>query len=684
MRKIRQLRNSGTTRTPRRIALIGAALGVLGATLGVGVAASGRVSTDQAVHNGTADAAHTTAATADTTTNSYSGGRLMTADPNGGYWTVNWVGAVSAYGGAPTFGSPAATGVKVAKPIVAMAATPDGQGYWLVGSDGGVFAYGDAQFYGSTGAIHLNEPIVAMAATPDGQGYWLVASDGGIFTFGDANFFGSTGAIHLNQPIVGMALTPDGQGYWLVASDGGIFTFGDGNFFGSTGAIHLNQPIVGMAPTPDGQGYWLVASDGGIFTFGDAPFDGSLGASSVNALGLVVSPPTAGYSLVQLNGTATQFPVSAAATGPTPNATTDYTTQPTVTSLAPSAAAVANDCKPTTAPTASVDTSLTDTISSETGPGWIAGDATYSTELPNGQEDFVFSDTLVGTAQANGQSNTIGFIHNSEMVGALSGLRTDIGGTESAPQTLIPDTTNPGDQWQVAGTDIENGLQLVFVNEFAPVAGSAYDRFTGQSGIAVLSIGASGLPTFLSVTPVPTDSSTQWGNAIMQSGSYTYIYGADLNASANVFYGMKVARVPLGDSLDTGAWQYWNGAQWVSGESNAVAAQTVTVLTGVTPQPDGIGYMAVSIPGWTGGDTSVDLSYACSPAGPWSAPAPVYTIPQISQYPDELAYIPTFHPELSAQGSVAVSYNINTTAGLATLEKNVHQYQPQFLQLHTG
>src|SRR5689334_12193963 len=46
----------------------------------------------------------------------------------------------------------------------------------------------------SDGALALNKPVVGMAATPDGRGYWLVASDGGIFTFGDAPFYGSTGA----------------------------------------------------------------------------------------------------------------------------------------------------------------------------------------------------------------------------------------------------------------------------------------------------------------------------------------------------------------------------------------------------------------------------------------------------------------------------------------------------------
>jgi hypothetical protein len=55
-----------------------------------------------------------------------------------------------------------------------------------VASDGGIFSFGDAQFYGSTGAIRLTKPIVGIAPTPDGGGYWLVAPDGSVFSFGDA------------------------------------------------------------------------------------------------------------------------------------------------------------------------------------------------------------------------------------------------------------------------------------------------------------------------------------------------------------------------------------------------------------------------------------------------------------------------------------------------------------------
>jgi hypothetical protein len=219
-----------------------------------------------------------------------------------GYREIGADGDVSGFGGAQSFGSMA--GAHLNKPVVGMAATPDGKGYWLVAADGGVFSFGDAHYYGSMGATHLNQPIVGMATTPDDKGYWLVAADGGIFSFGDAQFSGSTGGAHLNKPVVGMATTLDGKGYWLVAADGGVFSFGDAQFSGSMGAAHLNQPIVGMATSPDDKGYWLVAADGGIFSFGDAQFSGSTGGAHLNkpVVGMATTLDGKGYWLVAADG----------------------------------------------------------------------------------------------------------------------------------------------------------------------------------------------------------------------------------------------------------------------------------------------------------------------------------------------------------------------------------------------
>ena len=169
------------------------------------------------------------------------------------------------------------------KPIVGIAATPDGNGYWLVASDGGVFAFGDAAFYGSTGRLPLNKPDRGHRRHPRRQaatGWWPPTA--GSSPSATPPSTAPRAASRSTSPSWASPPTPDGKGYWLVASDGGIFAFGDAGFYGSTGRLPLNKPIVGIAATPDGNGYWLVASDGGIFAFGDAGFYGSAGGTPLN------------------------------------------------------------------------------------------------------------------------------------------------------------------------------------------------------------------------------------------------------------------------------------------------------------------------------------------------------------------------------------------------------------------
>jgi hypothetical protein len=193
---------------------------------------------------------------------------------------------------------------------VVKAYSPAKVGYDLVGSDGGVFAFGDAKFFGSMAGMPLNKPVIGMAATPDGKGYWLVAADGGVFAFGDATFFGST-ANSSEQDIVAMAATPDGEGYWLVSNNGpagpghaAVYAFGDAHYYG-TAPFPLNKPIVGIASIPDGKGYWLVASDGGVFAFGDAPFKGSIGGVEgylQPVVGIAFNNPTSTYWIAHADG----------------------------------------------------------------------------------------------------------------------------------------------------------------------------------------------------------------------------------------------------------------------------------------------------------------------------------------------------------------------------------------------
>jgi glycosyl hydrolase family 16 len=311
------------------------------------------------------------------TTSSHAAASTNGSTSGSGLWTVAADGGIFNYGSAGFFGSTG--GLKLNKPVVAMAATPDGNGYWLAASDGGIFSFGDAGFYGSTGTMRLNKPVVALAATPDGAGYWLVASDGGIFSFGDAHFYGSTGGMRLNKSVVAMAPTPDGRGYWLVASDGGIFSYGDARFYGSTGALELNKPIVAMATTPDGRGYWLVASDGGIFSYGDATFYGSpntVAAVASPIVAIAATPDGAGYWIVGSNGAVFPYGDAASygsATGMTLN-------QPIVGADAASVlpASASQPITTTTSPPAAATTKAPST----TGRGPAPAPGTTTTTVP--------------------------------------------------------------------------------------------------------------------------------------------------------------------------------------------------------------------------------------------------------------------------------------------------------------
>ena len=347
--------------------------------------------------------------------------------------------------------------------------------------------------------------------------------------------------------------------------------------------------------------------------------------------------------------------------------------------VGPSWAAASGGLEPALPPSAVPDQFLNGVFSGQLGPGWIGGDAAYSTALPDGRVAFVFSDTLIGTAKPSGSASITGMPHSSELVGDLPSLDADYDGTYGAPKTLIPDTFKSGDEWQIEATYSEGGQQLIFVNEYVAATGAMYETYTGRSGIAVMSVPRGGMPTLRSIMLLPTDPDTQWGNAVMQNGGYIYVYGSDINPATSTVIGMKVARVPAAQSLDTSAWAYWNGSGWASGESDAVAVPTGYQLTGVTSDPDGNGFIAVSVPDGVQADDTIDLSYAASPTGPWTAPQPVYTIPQIAKYQNEVAYMPTFHPELSSPNVLVVSYNTNTTSGLSALLRNVHAYLPQFL-----
>jgi hypothetical protein len=375
--------------------------------------------------------------------------------------------------------------------------------------------------------------------------------------------------------------------------------------------------------------------------------------------------------------------------------------------LRTSGATTASTCAPASTPGAVPDTTLDSLFAAQlgqSGPSWLGGDMAYSTRLPDKQEAFDFNDTVMGTATKEGSDAVVnkpyeGLIHSSELVGAVpltksTALSTDQAGTPTAPATLIPDTNTTGGfsyEWELGATLVVPATatvpaeQIIFVTEYQILSPGdlSYD---GTSAMALFSLPAGGLPTFQSTMVDSSVPTTMWGNAMTQSGPYTYIYGTELaHASGGAW--MDVARVRTDDVALPADWRYFSGLStagaplWVSQEADAVPTPNSNLFTGATHQLGGTGYEAVLL---AGSETApiIDVAYACTPWGPWSSVATVYTPPEIATYaPDEIAYTPTFHAELNTSGNLVISYSINNTAGIASLWANIHEYQPRFLLL---
>lgn len=193
----------------------------------------------------------------------------MAASPSGtGYLLLTKHARVAAFGGASAHGG----AVGKTKRAAALASTPSGSGYWIAAAGGRLFARGDAKHHGGLGG-RTETPIVGIAASA-GSGYWMVSQDGVVTPFGDAPR--RKGFRRNAQDVAGIVATPSGKGYWVFTSTGRVRARGDARHHGDARDRTLNHPIVGMARTTSGRGYWLVNAMGKVFRYGDAKRLGSV------------------------------------------------------------------------------------------------------------------------------------------------------------------------------------------------------------------------------------------------------------------------------------------------------------------------------------------------------------------------------------------------------------------------
>ncbi len=313
---------------------------------------------------------------------------------------------------------------------------------------------------------------------------------------------------------------------------------------------------------------------------------------------------------------------------------------------------------------------------------WTGADSTYSVRLPGGSQAWLFSDTFLGTVNADGsrppvieEGGTTPFINNSFVVQHGGRLTTVHGGTAANPTAIMPppDSTH----WYWAGSGIVSGGRLQ--QEFERFGSGTWDWSWKRNVLARFAPGRLDQP--IDVQPLPSSANIEWGSWQLQGADgWTYLYGVeDLGLTKY----MHVARVH-GPSL-LGPWQYLDASgSWSSSEADS-ARVTDGVSNEYSVSRLGDVYVLVTQDTTELFSSHVVAYFRCSPTGPWSNKTLLYTTPETGlsgSYGNAnvFTYNPHAHPELGGPGRLVISYNVNSFDNTDTY-KDVSIYRPRFVDV---
>ncbi|PAZ17434.1 hypothetical protein CLM62_02685 [Streptomyces sp. SA15] len=330
---------------------------------------------------------------------------------------------------------------------------------------------------------------------------------------------------------------------------------------------------------------------------------------------------------------------------------------------------------------------------------WTGGDGTHSVRLPDGRMLWLFSDTYLG--QVHGPPNPVGesyawrdttapLVRNSAVVMRDGRLQTTL------PAPLFPDPGPNQWRWPVAAR-VEprspgSSEQVLRVLLWVRTAGSAPWIYGVPTATEVATLSLPDLRVE-SVVKVLDQQQVQdpsrrvlFGTTLVKKGGWTYVFGGDDGqAASRPTSSAYVARVPEGGLGDPAAWEYWDGEAWTA------RARPASVLG--DGQRTGVGsafsvvrqkgtYVLFTMASGTKGLTTVTSYWSCAPTGPWHGPTKDFS-PALP--PGQVAaYNPQTHPELSDDGRLVLSYDVNwlePTGAAAQLNRNVSLYRPRFVTL---
>jgi len=310
----------------------------------------------------------------------------------------------------------------------------------------------------------------------------------------------------------------------------------------------------------------------------------------------------------------------------------------------------------------------------DAGGHWTGGDGTTSVALPDGRVAWLFSDTFLGTVNADHtRAASTPMVNNTIVVQSGTALGATLtGGTASDPQAVVIPTDGSGEFYWNGDGIVEGGVLKVIYNRYRKTGTGSLD-FT-RTGTALATFALPAL-TLTSVTGLSVGSDITWGAALVPNGSYTYIYGMSTAPGRMNF--AHIARAAAG-SLG-GPWEYWTGSAWTS-SPDSPARLLSGVGTNYSVQQVGTQYVLVTQDSNLIFDPQMVAYTATSPTGPWTGPTVLYTAPEPAPGSATIVYDAQLHPSLAATGKLLMSYNVNSLTYADNLA-DARLYRPRFVEI---
>ncbi len=346
--------------------------------------------------------------------------------------------------------------------------------------------------------------------------------------------------------------------------------------------------------------------------------------------------------------------------------------------------------------------------------GWLLADGIYTLNLDGGDmmgslktNDttlFVFSDTLMGNF--NNYSGTYGMysfgMANRAMVNHSFAI---LQGSDPDPRNIqfyMHTASGEGNiipirEWVQELIKIDNKIYC-FGMQFGDDWGAdSWDLVSFPFDKENSTVDFSNAPTVVENIPIRTEvdgytydysaaalDNTVSGGATPSPDGYIYIYGIK---GGWLFKQAIVARVTPEEFADTSKWRYWNGSDWVEDikESAELASEAVVSSEySVSYMTSGLheGKYVMNI---TRGSMSscLQMAFSDSLTGTFDNFTSIYCCDELYDYPaingdtGFYTYNAKAHPNLSAEGELLISYNLNS----ANFDRNLsHQYlHPHFV-----